>query len=94
GKRKSVAVDAGRASHPPKKLREDHGTLTGTSISGKSHSAIKRLLAGAVLNAEVRVAAIPTLPFVTASVSSTPERETRDHTDSMVEPNLRTFGAS
>ncbi|GJX60296.1 hypothetical protein Tco_0291686 [Tanacetum coccineum] len=36
-------------------------------------SAIKRLLAGAVLNVEVEVAAIPTLPFVTASVSTTPE---------------------
>ncbi|GJY28976.1 hypothetical protein Tco_0404743 [Tanacetum coccineum] len=94
GKRKSVAVDAGGASHPPKKLREDHGTLGGTSIGGKSHSAIKRLLAGDVLNAEVRVATIPTLPFVTASVSSTPEHKTGDHTDSMVEPNLRTFGAS
>nr|GEX72557.1 hypothetical protein [Tanacetum cinerariifolium] len=32
-KRKSVVVDAGRASHPPKKLREDHGTLSRASIS-------------------------------------------------------------
>ncbi|GJV85267.1 hypothetical protein Tco_1525165 [Tanacetum coccineum] len=61
---------------------------------GKSCSAIKRLFAGAVLNAEVGVTAIPTLPFVTASVSSTPEREAGDHTDSVAEPNLRTIGAS
>ncbi|GJS31043.1 gypsy type transposase, partial [Tanacetum coccineum] len=94
GKRKSVVVDAGGASHPPTKLREDHGTPSGTSVGGKSWSAIKRLLAGAVLNAEVRVTAIPTLPFMTASVSSTPKREGGDHTDSVAEPNLRTIGAS
>ncbi|GKC63607.1 hypothetical protein Tco_1096205 [Tanacetum coccineum] len=88
-----MVVDAGGASHPPKKLREDHGTLSGTSIGGKSHSVIKRLLAGAVLNAEVGVTAIPTLPFVTTSVSSTPEREGGDHTNSVAEPNLRTIGA-
>nr|GEX47747.1 hypothetical protein [Tanacetum cinerariifolium] len=31
--RKSVAVDARGASHPPKKLREDHGTLRGTFVA-------------------------------------------------------------
>ncbi|GKE50158.1 hypothetical protein Tco_1481416, partial [Tanacetum coccineum] len=66
----------------------------GTSVGGKSRSAIKRLLTGAVLNAEVGVAAIPTLPFVTESVSSMPGREVGDHTDSVAEPNLRTIGAS
>ncbi|GKD53841.1 hypothetical protein Tco_1287228 [Tanacetum coccineum] len=93
GKRNSATVDVGGASHPPKKLREDHGTLGGTSVGGKSHSAIKRLLAGVVLNVEVGVAAIPTLPFVTASVSSMPEREAGDYTDSVAEPVLRTIGA-
>nr|GEW85316.1 hypothetical protein [Tanacetum cinerariifolium] len=52
-----------------------------------------RLLAGVVLNAKVRVAAIPTLPFVTNSVSTMPEREGGDHVDSVTEPNLRTIGA-
>ncbi|GJX13492.1 hypothetical protein Tco_0205250 [Tanacetum coccineum] len=94
GKRKSMVVDEGEASHPPKKLMEDHGTPSGTFVDGKSWSAIKRLLAGAVLNAEVGVMAIPTLPFVTASVSSMPESEGRDHTNSMAEPNLCTIGAS
>ncbi|GKF03227.1 hypothetical protein Tco_0030150, partial [Tanacetum coccineum] len=93
GKRKQVVVDAGGASHPPKKLREDHETPSGTSVGGKSRSAIKRLLARAVLNAEVGVAALPTLPFVTTFVSSMPEREGGDHTDSVAEPNLRTIGA-
>ncbi|GKD27575.1 hypothetical protein Tco_1233789 [Tanacetum coccineum] len=87
-KRKFVVVDVGGASHPPKKLKEGHGTLGGASIDGKSYSAIKGLLAGAVLNAEVRVATILTLPFVTTSVSSTPKLEVGDHTNFMAEPNL------
>nr|GEY51535.1 hypothetical protein [Tanacetum cinerariifolium] len=53
-----------------------------------------RLLARAVLNVGVGIAAIPTLPFVTASVSTTSEREDGNHTDSMAEPNLCTIGAS
>nr|GEY27419.1 transposase (putative), gypsy type [Tanacetum cinerariifolium] len=93
GKMKSVIMDAGEVSHPPKKLKEDHGTSSGTSVGGKSWSAVQRLLAGAVLNAEVKVAAIPTLPFVTAYVSTTPELEDGDHTDSVAELNLHTIGA-
>nr|GFB82331.1 hypothetical protein [Tanacetum cinerariifolium] len=54
---------------------------------------VEMLLAGAVLNAKVGVTAIPTLPFVTAYVYTTPEREDEDHTDCVVEPNLRTIGA-
>ncbi|GKC04566.1 hypothetical protein Tco_0996176 [Tanacetum coccineum] len=36
---------------------------------------------------------IPTLPFITSSVSATLERETGDHTDSVTRHNLRTVGA-
>ncbi|GKE70861.1 hypothetical protein Tco_1528933, partial [Tanacetum coccineum] len=72
-KRKTVVVDASGPSHPPKKLREDYGDPSGPSIAVKSRSAVQRLLAGAVLNAEVRGEPIPTLPFVTSSVSATPE---------------------
>ncbi|GKA03303.1 hypothetical protein Tco_0676084, partial [Tanacetum coccineum] len=67
-KRKPTVSDASGSSHPPKKLREDHETLSGASP-------------------------IPTLPFVTSSVSATPEREEGDHTDSLAEANLRTIGA-
>nr|GEY33594.1 hypothetical protein [Tanacetum cinerariifolium] len=91
-KRKSVIVDAGGVSHPPKKLREDHETSSRTSIGGKSRSVLQRLLARAVLNAEVGVASIPTLPFVTESVSTMPEREDGDHIDFVAELNLRTIG--
>ncbi|GJU49833.1 hypothetical protein Tco_1219388 [Tanacetum coccineum] len=67
--------DAGESSHPPKKLREDHGTPSGTSVGGKSRSSLQRLLAGVVLNAEVRGEVVPTLPlshlsFVISSDSS------------------------
>nr|GFD37317.1 hypothetical protein [Tanacetum cinerariifolium] len=70
-------------SHPPKKVREDHGTPSGPLIAGKSRFAVQRFIAGAVLNDEVRGDPIPTLPFVTSSVSVTPEREGEDHTDSV-----------
>ncbi|GJT74402.1 hypothetical protein Tco_1041127, partial [Tanacetum coccineum] len=93
-KRKTLAADAGGPSHPPKKLREDHGILSGPSVAGKSRSAVQRLLAGAVLNAEVNGEPIPTLPFVTFSVSATLEREDGDHTDSVTGLNLQTISAS
>ncbi|GJU63467.1 hypothetical protein Tco_1245302 [Tanacetum coccineum] len=92
-KRKTVAVDAGESSHSLKKLKEDHGTPSGASVGGKSKSFLQRLLAGAVLNAEVRGEVVPTFPFVTSSVSATPEREGGDHTDYVIGHNLRTIGA-
>ncbi|GKC77096.1 hypothetical protein Tco_1127870 [Tanacetum coccineum] len=88
-----MGVDTGESSHPPKRLREDHGTPSGTSVGSKSMSAIQRLVAGAVLNAKVRVAAIPTLPFVTASVSTTLEHEVGDDTNYVAGPNLYTIRA-
>nr|GEW67266.1 reverse transcriptase domain-containing protein [Tanacetum cinerariifolium] len=75
-------------------LVEDHGTPSGASVGGKSRSTLQRLLAEAVLNAKVGVAAIPTLPFVIAYVSTTPKHEDGDHTDFVAEPNLCTNGAS
>ncbi|GJT38626.1 hypothetical protein Tco_0938491 [Tanacetum coccineum] len=92
-KRNKIVSDAGGPSHPPKKLREDHGTLSGASIGGKSRSTVQRLLAGVVQNAKVRGEPIPTLPFVMSSVSATPECEDEAHTDSATELNLRTIGA-
>ncbi|GJW84370.1 gypsy type transposase [Tanacetum coccineum] len=86
--------DAGEASHPPKRLRGDHGTPSGPSVVGKSRSTVQRLLAGAVLNPDVGVAAMPTLPFITSFVSATPEQEGGDHTDSVTGLNLHTIGAS
>ncbi|GKF61081.1 hypothetical protein Tco_0181135, partial [Tanacetum coccineum] len=45
-----------------------------------------------MLNVEVRGGPIPTLPFVTSFVSTTPEREGRDYIDSVVGTNLQTAG--
>ncbi|GKG17055.1 hypothetical protein Tco_0362012, partial [Tanacetum coccineum] len=51
------------------------------------------MLAGAVLNAEVRGEPILTLPFVTSSMSATLERENENPADSVTGPNLRTISA-
>ncbi|GJY94860.1 hypothetical protein Tco_0511221, partial [Tanacetum coccineum] len=92
-KKRKTIVDAGEPSYPAKKLRYDHGTPGGPTVGGKSRSAVQRLLVGAMLNAKVRGEVIPTLPFMTSSMSATPEREEGDHTDSLAEANLRTIGA-
>ncbi|GKE80663.1 hypothetical protein Tco_1550663, partial [Tanacetum coccineum] len=92
-KRKTIVSDATGPSHPPKRLREDHRTPSGASIGGKSRSAFQRLFAGAVQNAEVRGEPLPTLPFITSSVSATPERVDEGHTDSVTGLNLRTISA-
>ncbi|GKG57543.1 hypothetical protein Tco_0587141, partial [Tanacetum coccineum] len=51
-KKQKTIIDAGEPSHPAKKLRDDYGGLSGPSVAGKSRSAVQRLLARAVLNAE------------------------------------------
>ncbi|GJV29128.1 hypothetical protein Tco_1385576 [Tanacetum coccineum] len=93
-KKRPAAADASGSNHPPKKLREDYGTSGGHASGGKSPSVIRELLASSILNAEVGVAAIPTLPFVTSSVSATPEKDGDDFTDAVTGPNLRTIGPS
>nr|GEV02669.1 hypothetical protein [Tanacetum cinerariifolium] len=92
-KRKIVVADASGPSHPPKKLREDYGALGGASTADKSRSAVQSLFTGAVLNAEAKGESIPTLPFVTSSISATPEREDKSLVDSVTGLNLRTIGA-
>nr|GEU80350.1 hypothetical protein [Tanacetum cinerariifolium] len=75
------------------KLREDFGALGGVSTAGNSLAAVQSLFSGAMLEAEARGEPVPTLPFVTSSVSATPEREDRSPADSVPGPNLRTIGA-
>ncbi|GKF65551.1 hypothetical protein Tco_0192068, partial [Tanacetum coccineum] len=79
-KRKTIFSDAGEPSHPPKKLREDHETLSGAVAIWSC-------------NVEVRGEPIPMLPFVTSSVFATPEREDKDHTNSATGLNLQTIDA-
>ncbi|GJZ52441.1 hypothetical protein Tco_0606956 [Tanacetum coccineum] len=91
-KRKTTVVDVGEPTHPAKKLKDDQGTPGGVSVGGKSLSAVQRLVARAVRNAKVRGGVVPTLPFVTSSVFTTPEYGGDDHTDSMAGTTLRTVG--
>ncbi|GJV17201.1 hypothetical protein Tco_1362524 [Tanacetum coccineum] len=81
-------------SHPPKKLRSDHGTSSRAASSGKSLTVLKQLLASSILNVESGVEAVATLPFVTSSIFATPEHESGVPTDSITGLNLRTIGAS
>ncbi|GJY13580.1 ribonuclease H-like domain-containing protein [Tanacetum coccineum] len=93
-KKRPAVTGVSGSSHPPKKLRGDHETFSGVAIGSKSPSVIKDLLAHSILNAEVGVEAVATLPLITSSVSATPEREGSDPTDSVTRPNLHTIGLS
>ncbi|GJY13605.1 hypothetical protein Tco_0382914, partial [Tanacetum coccineum] len=86
--------DTPSASHPPKKLRADYGKTSGCSTRGKSPSVINRLLRDSQLMVEQGVAALPTLPFITSSVTASPLEEGEDNTDSATGPDLRTIGPS
>nr|GEU90863.1 hypothetical protein [Tanacetum cinerariifolium] len=92
-KRKTVVANVGGPSHLPKKLREDYGALGGASTAGKSMSAVRSLFTEAVLDAGAKGEPIPTMPFVTSSVSATPASEDKSPADSVPGLNLRTIGA-
>nr|GEZ97566.1 hypothetical protein [Tanacetum cinerariifolium] len=86
-------VDAGEPSHPAKKLRSDYGAPGVPDVGGKSQSTVHHLLAGAVQHVEVRGGAMPTLPFVSSFVSTTPERKGGDYIVLLAGANLRTLDA-
>ncbi|GJV77391.1 gypsy type transposase [Tanacetum coccineum] len=90
--RESESIPA--ASHPPKRLRADYGTTGGSAAGGKSPSVLNRLLQDSLLTVEQGVLALPTLPFITSSVTASPLEEGGDHTDSVTGPSLRTVGPS
>ncbi|GJV93268.1 hypothetical protein Tco_1541081 [Tanacetum coccineum] len=93
-KKRQAVTDASSSSHPPKKLRGDYETSSGAATCGKSPSVLKELLASSMLNVEVGVAAVATLPLVTSLVSATLEHESGVPTDSIIGLNLHTIGAS
>nr|GEV18451.1 hypothetical protein [Tanacetum cinerariifolium] len=74
-------------------VRSDHGTLSGATSAGKSPIALKQLLASSLLNVESRVEVVATLPFVTYSVSATPEHGGGVPADSIAGLNLWTISA-
>ncbi|GKA51246.1 hypothetical protein Tco_0744442 [Tanacetum coccineum] len=93
-KKRQAVTDASGSSHPPKKLRGDHKTSSEPATGDKSSSVLKELLASSMLNVEVGVATVATLPMITSSVSATPEHESGAPTDSITGLNIRTIGAS
>ncbi|GJY38885.1 hypothetical protein Tco_0425249 [Tanacetum coccineum] len=80
------------ASHPPKRLRADYGTTGGSATGGKSPSVLNRLLQDSRLTVKQGVPALPTLPFITSSVTASPLEEGRDRTDFVTGPSLQTVG--
>ncbi|GKB83456.1 hypothetical protein Tco_0950351 [Tanacetum coccineum] len=82
------------ASHPPKRLRADYGTTGGSATGGKSPSVLNRLLQDSRLTVEQGVPALPTLPFITSSMTASPLEEGGGRTDSVTGPSLRTVGPS
>ncbi|GKB78638.1 hypothetical protein Tco_0945533 [Tanacetum coccineum] len=93
-KKRQAVTDASGSFHPPKKLRSDHETSSRAASTGKSPTVLKQLLSNSILNVESGVEVVATLPFVTSSVSSTPEHESGVLVDSITGLNLRTIGAS
>nr|GEY12796.1 hypothetical protein [Tanacetum cinerariifolium] len=81
-KKRPAVTDASGSSHPPKKLRGDYEISSEVVIGGTI----------GILSAEAGVLAMPTLPFVTSSVSATPGREDGTPLDSVIEANLRIVG--
>ncbi|GJR31595.1 hypothetical protein Tco_1107827 [Tanacetum coccineum] len=82
------------ASYPPKRFRADYGTTGGFAGGGKSPSVLNRLLHASRLMVEQGVLALPTLPFITSSVTASPLEEGEDHTNLVTGPSLRTVGPS
>ncbi|GJW81913.1 hypothetical protein Tco_0145888 [Tanacetum coccineum] len=93
-KKRPAAAGVSGSSHPLKKQRWDHRTSSGVATGSKSTSAIKELLARNILNTEVGVEAMATLPLNTSSVSATRKREGGNPTNSVIGPNLHTIDPS
>ncbi|GKF36441.1 hypothetical protein Tco_0113199, partial [Tanacetum coccineum] len=93
-KKRQAVTDASGSSHPPKKLRSEHGTSSGAASAGKSPTILRQLLASSILNVESGVEAVATLPFVTSSVSTTLEHESGVPVDSITRLNLCNIGVS
>nr|GEV02999.1 hypothetical protein [Tanacetum cinerariifolium] len=89
-KKKRTTDGASGSNHPLKKLREDHGTSghVGVSTGGKSLAAIQDIFEQTTLNVEVGVTVAAIVPFVTSSVTPTPERREGGPTDSVSMANL------
>nr|GEV47623.1 hypothetical protein [Tanacetum cinerariifolium] len=91
-KKRKAADGASGSGLPPKKLKEDHGASgdVGASTVGKFLAALQGLLDSSTLAVEIGVTAAATVPFVTSSVTPTPEREDGRYAISITGPNMQT----
>ncbi|GJX68970.1 hypothetical protein Tco_0304697 [Tanacetum coccineum] len=89
-KKRKAADGASGSGLPPKTLREDHGDFgdVGASTARKFLVALEGLLDSSTLAVEVSATAATTIPFVTSSVTPTPEHEDGGHADSITGLNL------
>nr|GEY08533.1 transposase (putative), gypsy type [Tanacetum cinerariifolium] len=88
-----IVAEENVAAERPRRSRKKRASRE-AAIYGKSPSALRELLASSLLNVKVGVAALPTLPMVTSSVSATPKHESGTPAVSITRPNVRTIGAS
>ncbi|GJR60093.1 hypothetical protein Tco_1502255 [Tanacetum coccineum] len=82
----------------PKRTKKKRVTRGSEMTPATSHPP-KRLradygTAGGSATGEQGVPALPTLPFITSSVTASPLEEGGDHTDSVTGPSLRTIGSA
>ncbi|GJW54100.1 hypothetical protein Tco_0098185 [Tanacetum coccineum] len=77
----------------PKRSKKKRVTYDSEGLPVASHPP-KRLLQDSRLTVEQGVPALPTLPFITSSVTASPLEEGGDRTDSVTGPSLRTIGPS
>nr|GEX16867.1 transposase (putative), gypsy type [Tanacetum cinerariifolium] len=89
-KRKSVVVDAGEVSYPPKKLREDHGTPSGAFVGDSSHHYGTNV-AEAEVNSLIRSFALIMTTVTTTTSTVDPTLVT---TEKFVEPSPFGVGSS
>ncbi|GKD48520.1 hypothetical protein Tco_1277496, partial [Tanacetum coccineum] len=76
-KKRKVADGVSSSGLPPKKLREDHGVSrdAGDGTAEKSLDVLQGLLDRSTLATEIGATSAATVPFVTSSMTPTPERE-------------------
>lgn len=70
-----VPLNIGELSLPTKKSKDNHGVVHRSTIPGKSMAIIQSLLSSSMLNCVRGVDPLPTVPFVSSSVSATSECE-------------------
>ncbi|GKA43455.1 hypothetical protein Tco_0736179, partial [Tanacetum coccineum] len=91
-KKRKTTDGASGLGLPPKKLRSDHVATgdAGDNVAGKSLAALQGLLDISTLAVKVGVTAAATVPFVTSSMTPTPEHEDGEGGDSVTGPIVRT----